>query len=269
MRVALAQGSMPATPRMTHCLVVQHVEAEPAWAVGDALARAGIELDVCRVFAGDPLPPDLGGHAGIVVMGGPMSAASDHGFPTRAAEVALVREAIERAVPTLGVCLGAQVLARAAGGLVYAGPDGPEVGWGPVHLTARVADPLLDGLPSRLTVLHWHGDTYDLPPGAVLLASSPRYPNQAFRVGPAAWGFQFHIEVTPPAVEGLVRAFPDDAGRAAGGVDAMRRAAAPNLVALARSRDLVFDRFAALVSAGIDPAAGVGSPHGFANISDS
>jgi GMP synthase-like glutamine amidotransferase len=199
-----------------------------------------------------------------------MSAASDAGFPTLRAEVALVADALERGVPVLGICLGAQVLAAAAGAVVSVGSDGPEVGWAPVDLTAaRGGDPLLAGLPGRLTVLHWHGDTFELPVGAVHLARTPRYANQAFRVGALAWGFQFHIEVTGPAVDGLVHAFPGEAALAPGGAEAIRRATGPALAALSMHRDLVFDRFAGLVAAGDTRAAPHGSPPRFADISDS
>jgi GMP synthase-like glutamine amidotransferase len=231
---------------MTNCLVVQHVAPESAWALGDALVLAGIEPDVRRMFAGDALPVDASGHDGVVVMGGPMSAASDDGFATRRAEVALLADALERAVPTLGVCLGAQLLAAAAGATVGPGVDGPEIGWAPVDLAPDVAsDRLFAGLPERLTVLHWHGDAFDLPPGAHRLAGSVRYPIQAFRVGATAWGVQFHVEVTAAAVEGMVRAFPEDAALAAGGAAAIRRTTPEALASLAPWRDLVFDRFTA------------------------
>jgi hypothetical protein len=118
-------------------------------------------------------------------------------------------------------------------------------------------------------VLHWHGDTFDLPPGAPLLARSARYANQAFRVGPAAWGLQFHLEVTPAAVDGFLREFGADAARAPGGAPAIRRATAGALETLSPWRDLVFDRFAALVDAGTGAAAPDGSRHRFADISDS
>jgi GMP synthase-like glutamine amidotransferase len=273
MRVALAHGSMPGTMTsgtMTTCLVVQHVEAEPSWAIGAALSRAGVRVDVRRVFAGEPLPSDVADHNGLVVMGGPMSACSDKGFATRPAEIALLGHALAGAVPTLGVCLGAQLLALAAGGAVYPGADGPEIGWSTVELSSqRAADALLTGLPERLPVLHWHGDTFDLPPGAARLARSARYPNQAFRVGKAAWGLQFHLEVTPDAVDGLLRDFAADAARAPGGAPAIDRATLSSLETLSPWRDLVFDRFAALVVARTSAAAPDGSPHRFADISES
>jgi GMP synthase-like glutamine amidotransferase len=255
---------------MTSCLVVQHVAAEPPWAIGTALTRAGTRPDVRRIFAGDPLPSDASGHDGVVVMGGPMSACSDEGFASRRAEVALLRDALGRGVPMLGVCLGAQLLALAAGARVYPGGDGPEVGWSGVDLLAtRDDDALFAGFPARLPVLHWHGDTLDLPPGASHLATNGRYPNQAFRAGPAAWGLQFHLEVTAAAVDGLLAAFPADAARAPGGAAAIGEATAPSLDLLVPWRDLAFDRFAALVAERTGGSAPSGSRHGFANISES
>jgi GMP synthase-like glutamine amidotransferase len=255
---------------MTSCLVVQHVAAEPPWAIGAALTRAGVATDVRRPCGGDALPSDASCHDGVVVMGGPMSACSDEGFASRPAEVDLLRDALARGVPTLGVCLGAQLLALAAGARVYRGADGPEVGWSGVDLlAARDDDALFTGFPSRLPVLHWHGDTFDLPPGARHLARDGHYPNQAFRVGQAAWGLQFHLEVTPAAVDGLLDAFPVDAAVAPGGAAAIDEATAPSLDRLIPWRDLAFDRFAALVAAGTGAAAPGGSRHGFVNISES
>ena len=223
------------------CLVVQHVAPEGPYAVGDALAAAGVDVTVCRVFAGDPVPEEVDGLDGVVVMGGPMSAATDDGFPTRKAEIGLLADALRRELPTLGVCLGAQLLAAAAGGRVTEGTAGSEIGWAPVDLTAAATgDPLLDGLPDRLEVLHWHGDTFSLPPGAVHLATSPRYASQAFRAGRRAWGLQFHVEVTRPAVDAFVAAFGDEGG-VIDGADAA-------LAALAPVRDRIVTRFAGLVS---------------------
>jgi GMP synthase-like glutamine amidotransferase len=140
---------------MANCLIVQHVEPEPSWTIGAALVRAGIRTDVRRTFARDSVAPDASGYDGVVVMGGPMSACSDDGFASRQAEVALLRAALGRGLPTLGVCLGAQLLALAAGGLVYPGADGPEVGWSGVDLLPTCAgDALFAGFPRRLPVLH-------------------------------------------------------------------------------------------------------------------
>lgn len=255
----------PCPDTMTNCLVVQHVAAESAWAIGDALERAGVTLDVRRAHDGDSVPVDTSDYDGLVVMGGPMSALSDDGFPSRRRELALLADAADLGKPTLGVCLGAQLLALATGGSVRRGESGPEVGWGQVVLTPRHDDDaLLHGLPGQIEVLHWHGDTYEPPPAAVRLAENGRYRNQAFRVGDAAWGLQFHLEVTRRAVDEFLVAFGDEAtSHASGGPDGIRRATPPALELLSPWQDVVFDRFAALVAA----FGGRGSRDDFADIS--
>jgi GMP synthase-like glutamine amidotransferase len=236
---------------MPRCLVVQHVRVESPYAIGEALAAQEVEADLRQVFRGEALPADLADHDGVVVMGGPMSAGRDEGFPSRQAEVALLAEALERQVPTLGVCLGAQLLALAAGAEVIPGPAGMEVGWGSVTIGPDAAgDPLMDGVPAALEVFHWHGDTFSLPPGAVRLASSARYANQAFRIGAAAWGLQFHLEVDGAAVEAMVKAFPDDLESVPGGAAGLLAATGSALDHLTPHRDQVLGAYAALVSVG-------------------
>jgi GMP synthase-like glutamine amidotransferase len=233
---------------MARCLVVQHAGPEGSHAIGDALRTAGVDVELRRVFDGDDLPAGTSGFGGLVVMGGPASAVSDVGFPTRGAELRLLGAALQQGVPTLGVCLGAQLLALAAGGTVRPGTAGAEIGWGPVELTDEAADDaLLNGLPRRLSVLHWHGDTFDLPAGATHLAASDRYSNQAFRLGDRAWGLQFHVEVDRAAVDAFLADFGEEAREAGADPDSIRRGADPNLERLAPWRDLVADRFAGLV----------------------
>ena len=236
---------------MPACLVVQHVEPEGPYAIGEALAAEHVDVDCRAVHRGDALPDELAGFDGLVVMGGPMSATSDDGYPTRRREIALLEEALRRGLPTLGVCLGAQLLACAAGGEVRPGSAGPEIGWAPVTLTgAAVADPLVADAPSVLTVLHWHGDTYSLPPGAVRLATSAAYPQQAFRLGKRAWGIQFHLEVDAGAVGAFVDAFGDDARQAGTTAAAITAATPAALAALRPVRQVILGRFAAMVAGG-------------------
>lgn len=235
---------------MPNCLVVQHVAPEPAFAVADALVAAGVDVETRRAHKGDDIPSDVSGFDGVVVMGGPMSASSNEGFPSRQTEVSLLADALEAGIPTLGICLGAQILAVAAGGAVAPNAYGPEIGWAPVDLDPACADDrLFAGLPPALTVLHWHGDTFEVPPSAQLLMSSAAYPNQAIRIGDVAWGLQFHLEVTAAAVDGFLHAFGADAAGAPGGADAIRSATPAALHELAPVRDLVCARFAALVAA--------------------
>ena len=234
--------------RMSTCLVVQHVAPESAFALGDALHAAGVHVDTRRVFAGDAVPAGAEAFDGVVVMGGPMSATSDEGFPSRGAELSLLSDAIRSGIPTLGVCLGAQLLAVAAGGSVHAGLDGPEIGWFPVRMASR-DDRLFTGLPDTFSVLQWHGETFELPPEGQLVVTGTPYANQAFRIGDVAWGLQFHLEVTAVAVEGFLAAFADDLGGVPGATDGLRASTPAAAAKLAPVRDLVCARFAGLVAA--------------------
>jgi GMP synthase-like glutamine amidotransferase len=235
---------------MPTCLVVQHLAPEGPYAIADALVTARVDVEVCRPDRGGSIPRDVSGLDGLVVMGGPMSARSDDGFSTRAAELELLAGAARAGVPTLGVCLGAQLLAAATGGSVVPG-TGPEIGWGPVDLLPACADdPLFCEAPRELTVLHWHGETYRPPADATALASNSRYSNQAFRVGEAAWGLQFHLEVTADAVDAFLAAFGAEADASSpGGAAGLRRATLGSLALLADSRARVLTRFAGLVAA--------------------
>ena len=234
---------------MSSCLVVQHVEPEDSSAIGGALSSAGVVVDTRRIFAGDALPADVSSFDGLVIMGGPVSAIDDAGFPSRTREIDLMSDALARQIPTLGVCLGAQIMAVAAGGSVSVGEAGPEIGWGVVDLTAEsISDPLLSGVANRVNVLHWHGDTFALPTGATHLASSPKYANQAFRIGERAWGFQFHFEVDHRAVAKFLDAFGEEA-RSAGQVpEDIALASQTGLEELGPVRDRISGRFAQMVA---------------------
>ena len=174
-------------------LVLQHVDCEPPAEYEDVLIER--EIGVARVLLADGAAlPNWRDYAGIIVMGGPMGAYDTGKFDWLAPELALIREAVAAGCPLWGVCLGAQLLASAMGARVWPGPR-PEVGICEVSPTAGARhDPVFGGLTGPVPVLHWHADTFDLPAGAVLLASSAQYPHQAFRVG-RAYGIQFHVEV--------------------------------------------------------------------------
>ena len=175
-------------------LVLQHIACEPPAAFEDELRSRGLDLVRVELDEGEPLP-DWREFPAIVVMGGPMGAYEEAEHPWLAAEKRLLREAVDADVPVWGVCLGAQLLAGALGARVYPG-ERPEVGLLPVELTpAASSDPVFGEAPPSFPTLQWHGDTFDLPAGATLLASSPAYPNQAFRIG-RSYALQFHIEVS-------------------------------------------------------------------------
>jgi GMP synthase-like glutamine amidotransferase len=181
-------------------VVIQHVAYEGPGSLAAAVTDAGFRLDVVRVDNGDavPSPAASSAMAGLVVMGGPMGVHDD--LPWLEDERLLLRAAVEEEVPLLGVCLGAQQLAAALGAEVTRGPV-PECGVGEVHLTSDVVgDPVFGAAPTPLPCVHWHGDTFSLPEGAVRLAGNEAYENQAFRVGTRAYGLQFHVEVTASLV---------------------------------------------------------------------
>ena len=175
-------------------LVLQHIACEPPGVFEDVLAERAHELVRVELDEGEPLP--AGTWDAIVAMGGPMSVNDEGEHPWLAGEKAAIASHVRAGRPFWGSCLGAQLLASALGARVYAGPA-PEVGVLAIELTAAgLDDPVLGALPAAIDTLQWHGDTFDLPEGAVLLASSPAYPHQAFRVGRAAYAVQFHVEVT-------------------------------------------------------------------------
>jgi len=174
-------------------LVLQHISCEPPAAFEDELRARGLDVTRVELDEGERLP-DWREFPAIVVMGGPMGAYDETDHPWLVEEKRLLREAVEADVPVWGVCLGAQLLASALGARVYRG-DEPEVGVLPVELTSAAADdPVFRDVPNSFPTLQWHGDSFDLPDGATLLASSPAYPHQAFRVG-RSYGLQFHLEV--------------------------------------------------------------------------
>ena len=199
---------------MTSAVVLQHTPTEGPERVATLLAARGIGVETIAVYDGAPVPDDVAADRPLIVMGGPMGVgdAGNPKFPFLPQEIALLRKLLARQAPVLGICLGSQLLAAAAGARVYPnmrpGTDGKpapvrEVGWGRIDLH-RVNEPALAGLPAQPLVLHWHGDTYDLPPGAVHLASTPVCRHQAFRVG-RAFGLQFHPELERETIALWVR----------------------------------------------------------------
>ena len=196
---------------MGTALVIENDPTDDLRRLGDWLAEAELDVTVVRPHAGDELPETLDGHVALIVLGGDQSAYPDAGgqpgAPWFPAVEGLLRKAVRHRVPTLGVCLGAQLLAAAHGGLVERSTSGPEIGPGLVaRRDAADPDPLFKWVPLLPDVIQWHSDEItELPIGAVLLAASTRYPYQAFRLGDRAWGLQFHIECDVPMIEEWAR----------------------------------------------------------------
>lgn len=202
---------------MARALVVTHSAQETPGTLADWLPAAGLELDVVEPWNGDQLPERVTEHQALVVMGGPQQAYDDGSAPWFRATKTLLRNAVADDVPVLAVCLGAQLLAEAMGGRVAPGTEGIEAGARlVVKRDAAWDDPLFRDVPLTPTVLQWHEDAIvALPPGAVLLAASPMYPHQAFRVG-RAYGLQFHVEPHADTLRHWAADFPQrvlDSGR--------------------------------------------------------
>lgn len=210
---------------MKTALAIRHLAFEDLGSFEDVLAEEGfavryVEAGHAPLADLDAVTPEL-----IVVLGGLISAYEQDTYPFLHDELRILRERIANDRPTLGICLGAQLIAASLGARVYRGPQ-KEIGWEPLALTdAGARSALAELSPTNTPVLHWHGDTFELPRGAVLLASTPRYAHQAFAHGNHTLALQFHPEVT---VRGLERWFVGHAGEIAQtegiSVDGLRQA---------------------------------------------
>ncbi|PRI11527.1 type 1 glutamine amidotransferase [Leucobacter massiliensis] len=233
-------------------LVIEHQGNAGLGQLREPLSRAGLRIETAGPDAGVPVPGALDGYDALIVLGGAVGPLDDEQAPWLPATRALLAEAVDRAVPALGICLGAQLLATATGGHVREMPAGPEIGLCEVEFDGTAAEDRLFAplAGERVPVMQWHYLEADaLPAGARLLASSAACPHQAFRLGEAAWGVQFHPEaVGTQAVdwveedpEGLVRIGAD-----AGSLVAAVRAAEPRLAKLWQG---MAGRFAGIVRA--------------------
>ena len=186
---------------MPKLLVFQHVAYEILGTLDPLLRRHGFRIKYVNFGRAGTATPSVDGYHGLVVLGGPMNVDQVDEYPHLADEVQIVQRAIERGMPVLGICLGAQLIAKALGAPVRRNPE-KEIGWYHVRPTDEArGDPLLGHLGEEEKIFQWHGDTFDLPGGAVHLASSDRCANQAFRFGDRVYGLQFHLEVDDAIVK--------------------------------------------------------------------
>ena len=184
-----------------HAHFLQHVPYEGLGSIESWLEMAGYETTATRFYQSTLLPEpesvDL-----LIILGGPMSVNDEDQFPWLRTEKLFIREIIESGTPVVGICLGAQLIASSLGESVYPNRR-KEIGWFPVQRVTVQSDELFS-FPEVTDVFHWHGDTFDLPQGAVLLASSEGCRNQAFQLGTSVIGLQFHLETTPEAVQAMI-----------------------------------------------------------------
>jgi GMP synthase-like glutamine amidotransferase len=190
-------------------LIVQNFDNTGPGQVGAALTEAGAQMDLRKPYRGDPLPLNAAGHDAMVVLGGGQSALDDEDHPYIPPLLSLMRDFGDRDRSVLGICLGSQLLARAHGGDNLLGAA-PEFGWRTIARTADgAADPVLGAVSKEFTSFQWHDDTFTLPSGAVRLATNPIAENQAFRIGRASYGIQFHFEADRRLVGHWTKVFAD------------------------------------------------------------
>jgi GMP synthase-like glutamine amidotransferase len=179
-------------------LAFRHAPFEGAGLIAPSLEERGISLDYADLYRPNAPIPAIASYDGLIFLGGPMSV--NDPLPFLDLERQLISDAITAHQPLLGICLGSQLIAGALGADVHRNPV-TEIGWFDVRFTpTALTDPLFSSLAEPESIFHWHSDTWDLPPGADLLASSDACPNQAFRAGSVIYGFQFHLEVTPAMI---------------------------------------------------------------------
>ena len=195
---------------MAKIWVLQHAPTGTLGTIAEALESAALEWQYVRVFDGQPVPAHMNGADGLIVLGGVEAVYQLDRYPHLRPEIALIENALKAGRPVLGVCLGSQLLATALGTNVRRAAH-KEIGWHPVRLRPEARDDrLLGGLPGEFVTGHWHSDIFDLPAGAVPLASSELTELQAFRYRDNAWGLLFHAELT----EQIVAAWVRDSGEA-------------------------------------------------------
>jgi GMP synthase-like glutamine amidotransferase len=226
--------------------VIQHVAPEGPALLGEVAAAAGVAVDIIRVDRGEAIPRAVPG--ALVVLGGPMAVYEAAQHPWLADEQALLRAAVVAGAPVLGICLGSQQLAAAFGADVRPS-GGQEIGFHEVTIDPHADDDaLFGGLPRAFAPVHWHGDVFELPRGAVALASSARTAVQAYRLGARAWGVLFHPEADAAWVAGCARAFADELREHGVDPDALAAAAPAGCAAAADIAREILARFVRLSS---------------------
>jgi len=182
-------------------LVIKHIDIEGPGTLGDFLKARGKPFRTIELGAGEDLPIDPKDYQAVIVLGGPMNVDEEDKYPFLKPENDFIQKTLKAQIPFLGICLGSQLLAKAAGAKVVRSPV-KEIGWYQVQLTAEgKKDPLFSGFREDDPVYHWHGDMFQIPSNGLLLAKAGGCPHQALKVGKNAYGFQFHVEVTDRSIK--------------------------------------------------------------------
>jgi GMP synthase (glutamine-hydrolysing) len=230
---------------MAKIWVLQHHPAENLGAIADALEEAALAWQYVRVFDGHPIPKDMKGAGGLIVMGGSETVYQLDRYPYLRDEMRLIENALKENKPILGVCLGSQLLAAALGANVRRA-ESKEIGWYPLRLTDVAGqDRLMRGVPAEFVAAHWHSDVFDLADGALALASSEKTAVQGFRYGDRAYGLLFHAEMTLEIMEALVNEFREGLLRVGIDGDVILAKAPDYLPRLGQIGATIFSRWAA------------------------
>jgi GMP synthase (glutamine-hydrolysing) len=233
---------MPASRRSA--VAIRHVAFEDLGLLSAILDQAGWTVSYCDASVNDLAHRSLTNADLLIVLGGPIGVCDSDAYPFLNDETRLLERRLAQDRPTLGICLGSQLMARALGARVYPGAI-REIGWGPVELNSDGEASCLSALGSGGPVLHWHGDTFDLPDNALRLASTTNYENQAFAHGKCALGLQFHLEADPSWLEEWYVGHAVELAAAKVSVPALRLATAKVAQGLRQQAETVFSRWLA------------------------
>ncbi len=182
-------------------LIIKHIDIEGPGTLGNFLNENKIPFKIIELGTGEILPSDFMGVQAVVVLGGPMNVDEESAYPFLKAENVFIQKVLAQGIPFLGICLGSQLLAKAAGAKVVKSPV-KEIGWYTVQVTEQgKKDPLFKGFSDIEPIYHWHGDMFHIPTNGVLLATAAGCPHQALKVGKNAYGVQFHVEVTDKSIK--------------------------------------------------------------------
>jgi GMP synthase (glutamine-hydrolysing) len=220
-------------------IALRHVAFEDMGLLAPIMEREGWNISFCEAAVDDLTHRSIRNADLLVVLGGPIGVYETESYPFITQEIVLIEHRLRRRLPTLGICLGAQLMAKALGGSVYRGHV-KEIGWGLIRLTEAGTSSCLKSLGDDARVLHWHGDSFDLPDAASRLASNPNYDNQAFAYGDNALALQFHLEAEPRQLEEWYVGHAVELAAADVSVTELRAATSKCAKALAQQADRVF-----------------------------
>lgn len=189
---------------------LKHIDTEGPGTLGKFFEEQGFSSTTIELYNGDSLPQDFDNMEAVVILGGPMNVYEEDRHPFLKAETAFIAELIKRDILTVGLCLGSQLIAKAAGAKVYRAPV-EEIGFFDIKLTSDgLKDPLFYGVGQNNIFFQWHGDTFDVPNQGKLLASGLKCPNQIFKLGTKVYAFQCHMEITQEDAVAWVKEYVED-----------------------------------------------------------